>query len=191
MRLPLLCLGALLLGGCGPTLDEQNPDTLKDQSGATWTWDCTGRHCELGPLPECPDEGDEPAVIWWGGRFFGIATSCTGPGSSHATDERFTVCTTDADCPRLTDYSNGPTYECRAGFCQRDDHAKFPPDQLPNEFDMAKLCYGATPRTQRPASWPAELNAAVAAACPDEDPLAPCESVPPGCPDPRVGASTP
>ncbi len=45
---------------------------------------------------------------------------------------------------------------------------------------MLTLCTGAMPRYEE---IPDDIRAAVLAACPDHK--APCESVPPGCHDPR------
>src|SRR5688572_82950 len=107
MRVIGVTLVLAVLGACGPTLDERNPDFITDQSGAVFTWDCTNSDCELGPLPEhCGGSDPEPAVVWVAGRFFHVAPSCTGPSIWATKDVRFAVCDRDADCPQLTQYAD-------------------------------------------------------------------------------------
>lgn len=188
--LQALCM-AVLVSACGWALDLRNPDSLTDQSGATFRWDCSrDNDCYLSPAPSCTSSNDNPAVNWAAGRFFHIAPSCSGPSSWASSDVRFAICRSDSDCPQLIQYRDGPTYECRAGFCQHNDYDRFAtyaPEQLPSRHEMYTLCFGATPRAQNPTIWPPpELVVQVEQACPRDESGVPCERLPDGCPDPRT-----
>lgn len=193
MRIPLCALCVLVLGACGPSLAEQNPETVTDQSGATFKWDCSKNNdCDVvrigddPPLPVCGGPDPNPGYSYAWRRFLEIYATCffDGGWALRPTLGRVTVCEDDSDCPQLVQYKDPYRFECRAGFCQRADHQLFPPGELPGRRDMLLLCYGATPRSaSAPTQPPPELLAAVAEACPDEH--SPCVSIPAGCPDPR------
>jgi hypothetical protein len=193
MRILLSALCVLALGACGPSLAEQNPETVTDQSGTTFKWDCSKNNdCDLvrlgdvPPLPVCGDEDSTPGYSYSWGRFLEIYATCFFDGGWELSPPlgRITVCKDDSDCPQLVQYRDPYRFECRAGFCQSADHESFPPGALPKRREMLLLCYGSTPRSaSAPTQLPSGLLAAVAEACPNES--SPCVSIPEGCPDPR------
>lgn len=120
------------LGGCGAELGpEDNPTQLVDSSGVSFPWTCDERRCQLGapasgsvPEPPCA-AGDEWGFGLQWGRFHEICTVCATPGvkawSTTDTRCRPTACSTDADCPQLYYYADGPyRFTCRSGLCQAE-----------------------------------------------------------------------
>ena len=171
------------------TLEEANPTTLRDQSGAVFDWDCSGeerRSCKLSSidgepaLPPCDDPQKAGFSYSWG-RFVELHAICStnfGWGSIGGW-ERLTVCEADDECPQMLGVDQPQDYECRAGFCQNVDLEQFPAEQLPDWSTMLLLCTGDMPRYQE---FPADMVAAVNEACPDHGE---CFKFPEGCPDPR------
>ena len=190
----------LLLGACSSDADTLPEGTTRvvDQSGAEFFWVCDDEltDCDVDriagvspPLPPCGTLG-EPVYIcgWW--RFLGIDGFCLHPGGGMASIDwgRALVCEVDEDCPEIEDAAE--TFECRAGFCQNTDLSAHPPGP-PRGIDMELLCFGDMPRYEdgiegigvlSPTEKPAELVAALEAACPNASEA--CDYVPAACPDP-------
>lgn len=195
MSRPLACL-ALVAAGCVLAEDpvqEVNPSRITDQSGAVFAWDCSAHSgCDVrriagsAPLPKC-GRGETPWFGYSWSRFLSIDGGCLddpqgGSWGFASGWGRKLVCDDDRDCPQLIFYEEPYEFECRAGLCQSTDYVKHPPFLLPVRDDMADLCLGAAPREQG-ARFDRDMQAAFDLACPVL--WAPCESVPPGCPDPR------
>ena len=94
-------------------------------------------------------------------------------------------CETDADCPVVVSQDRVTDYVCNAGLCKNAAGAEHF-GALPGRHFMTELCLGHLPRFELEPFEPApELAAAIAEACPAEDPFEPCIALPAGCPDPR------
>lgn len=172
------------------TLEEANPTTLRDQSGAVFDWDCSGedrKYCKLSnidgepALPPCGDPKKAGFSYAWG-QFVTLHAVCfsdDGLWGSIGGWERLNVCESDDECPQMLAVDRPREYECRAGFCQSVDSYEPSPTWMPNWSFMLLLCTGDMPRYQE---YPADMLAAVDEACPNQGE---CFKFPEGCPDPR------
>lgn len=170
-----------------------NPETVRDQSGAVFAWECdadgrcvVSRMGDSPPLPDCPDPDAPPDYRYAAGSFFEVLGVCViGQGgaawTANPTWGRYLTCAVDSDCPQLLHSEPPVEYACQVGFCRSD---AAPLDRLPGRDGMLSLCYGGTPRSPGVTDYPADIQAKIAANCP-ENAADPCEQVPLGCPDPR------
>lgn len=182
---------ALVLAACNDGADEPaEPETIIDQSGAVFGWECDADSCTITRVDGSPPPPDgmcgtlKPAYSYSWGSIIEISAVCADaegwvslPGWG-----RFVVCEADADCPTVVSSGGADDYVCHAGFCRSVDSMAFF-DELPNRWMMESLCFGERPRFEEfddDALW-----AAIETACPGESINDPCNSIPNGCVDPR------
>ncbi len=197
MRLSVASLVLFAFLACGDDVmvdgGTVNPATVRDQSGAVFNWDCdadggcvVSRMGDRPPLPDCPDPDAPPDYKYAAGSFFEVIGACVlgqdgAAWTANPTWGRYLTCEVDTDCPQLLHSEPPGEYACRVGFCRSD---AVPLDRLPGRVGMLSLCYGGTPRSPGATDYPADIQAKIAANCP-ENAADPCEQVPLGCPDPR------
>lgn len=183
---------AIVLAACNDGADEPvQPETIRDQSGAVFGWECDADSCRVTrvegspPLPDCGADGQAIYSYSWG-SLIEITAACKfddmpGWGALGGWG-RFVVCEEDADCPSVVSGSGRDEYLCHAGLCRSvatvEEH-----DDLPNRWMMPNLCFGEQPRFE-PYSDP-DTWAAIEAACPGESINDACNAIPAGCVDPR------
>jgi hypothetical protein len=156
---PVLALA--LLGGCSGenvSTTVPQPERVRDLNSEVYGWECDeyGYRCrgtfidESPPPPTCSDDW-HPSVVWTAGsmRFFPLYVTCASDESGtwliDASESRYLVCESDADCPNLV-YSNVEyRFECESGLCQNIDTTAFPRDEL-SPGEVAGLCRAGTPR---------------------------------------------
>jgi hypothetical protein len=133
-------IGLIALFCCACGSDRENPSTIRDTSGATFSWTCTEDGCSASPIGAVADAPCGDFYSNAHGRFVNICVARRGNGdkvywSTRPDLCRHVACQADEDCPQWANEA----FACRSGLCQNESVRQSPSDDT-------GLCLDAVPR---------------------------------------------